>query len=235
MVVPLDLVMEISNMARYTIKESELRSTIKKVVEEEISHKINENFGNALKNAGLNTLKTAVKGIVAPSMLAQDAVKKIGDISMGNDTITGTISNFFGGNSSSAAGKTGGNKSKVERRRERSLATRDVAYEFGKPETVPGWGRRIKLDRKSEITVPPYDQNRKTGCTLDWGEFGEHYHDEGDRMWIKKITDTERTLIRVSHGDQNKLIRFQQKYKRALVDWLKERDRAYENYIKGIN
>ena len=227
--------MEISNMARYTIKESELRSTIKKVVEEEISHKINENFGNALKNAGLNTLKTAVKGIVAPSMLAQDAVKKIGDISMGNDTITGTISNFFGGNSSSAAGKTGGNKSKVERRRERSLAARDVAYEFGKPETVPGWGRRIKLDRKSEITVPPYDQNRKTGCTLDWGEFGEHYHDEGDRMWIKKITDTERTLIRVSHGDQNKLIRFQQKYKRALVDWLKERDRAYENYIKGIN
>ena len=211
MVVPLVLVMEISNMARYIIKESELRSTIKKVVEEEISHKINENFGNALKNAGLNTLKTAAKGIVAPSMLAQDAVKKIGDISMGNDTITGTISNFFGGNSSSAAGKTGGNKSKAERRRERSLATRDVAYEFGKPETVPGWGRRIKLDRKSEITVPPYDQNRKTGCTWDWGEFGEHYHDEGDRMWIKKITDTERTLIRVSHGDQNKLIRFQRK------------------------
>ena len=235
MVVPLDLVMEISNMARYKIKESELRSTIKKVVEEEISHKINENFGNALKNAGLNTLKTAVKGIVAPSMLAQDAVKKIGDISMGNDTITGTISNFFGGNSSSAAGKTSGNKSKVERRRERSLATRDVAYEFGKPETVPGWGKRVKLDRKSEITDPPYDQNRKTGCTLDWGEFGEHYHDEGDRMWIKKITDTERTLIRVSHGDQNKLIRFQQKYKRALVNWLKERDRAYENYIKSIN
>ena len=235
MVVPLDLVMEISNMARYIIKESELRSTIKKVVEEEISHKINENFGNALKNAGLNTLKTAAKGIVAPSMLAQDAVKKIGDISMGNDTITGTISNFFGGNSSSAAGKTGGSKSKVEKRRERSLATRDVAYEFGKPETVPGWGRRVKLDRKSEITVPPYDQNRKTGCTLDWGEFGEHYHDEGDRMWIKKITDTERTLIRVSHGDQNKLIRFQRKYKRALLDWLKERDRAYENYIKSIN
>lgn len=235
MVVPLALVMEISNMARYIIKESELRSTIKKVVEEEISHKINENFGNALKNAGLNTLKTAAKGIVAPSMLAQDAVKKIGDISMGNDTITGTISNFFGGNSSSAAGKTGGNKSKAEKRRERSLATKDVAYEFGKPETVPGWGRRIKLDRKSEITVPPYDQNRKTGCTLDWGEFGEHYHDEGDRMWIKKITDTERTLIRVSHDDQNKLIRFQRKYKRALLDWLKERDRAYENYIKGIN
>ena len=235
MVVPLDLVMEISNMARYIIKESELRSTIKKVVEEEISHKINENFGNALKNAGLNTLKTAAKGIVAPSMLAQDAVKKIGDISMGNDTITGTISNFFGGNSSSATGKTGGSKSKVERRREMSLATRDVAYEFGKPETVPGWGRRVKLDRKSEITVPPYDQNKKTGCTLDWGEFGEHYHDEGDRMWIKKITDTERTLIRVSHGDQNKLIRFQRKYKRALLDWLKERDRAYENYIKSIN
>ena len=235
MVVLLDLVMEISNMARYTIKESELRSTIKKVVEEEISHKINENFGNALKNAGLNTLKTAVKGIVAPSMLAQDAVKKIGDISMGNDTITGTISNFFGGNSSSAAGKTGGNKSKEERRRERSLAARDVAYEFGKPETVPGRGRRIKLEIKSEITVPPYDKKRKTGCTLYWGEFGEHYHDEGDRMWIKKITDTERTLIRVSHGDQNKLIRFQQKYKRALLDWLKERDRAYENYIKSIN
>lgn len=218
-------------MGKYIIKESELRSAIKKIVEEEI----NEGVWNALKNAGLNTLKTAAKGIVAPSMLAQDAVKKIGDISMGNDTITGTISNFFGGNSSSAAGKTSGNKSKAEKRRDRVLASKDVSYEFGKPETVPGLGRRVKLDRKSEITAPSYDQNRKTGCTLDWGEFGAHYHDEGDRMWNKKIMDTERTLIRVSRGDQNKLERFQRKYKRALVDWLKERDRAYENYIKSIN
>ena len=70
---------------------------------------------------------------------------------------------------------------------------------------------------------------------MNWGEFGAHYHDEGDRMWNKKIMDTERTLIRVSRGDQNKLERFQRKYKRALLDWLKERDRAYENYIKSIN
>lgn len=218
-------------MGKYIIKESELHSAIKKIVEEEI----NESLWNSLKNAGLNTLKTAAKGIVAPSMLAQDAVKKIGDISMGNDTITGTISNFFGGNSSSAAGKTFGNKTKAEKRRDRVLASKDVSYEFGKPETVPGLGRRVKLDRKSEIAAPLYDQNRKTGCTLDWGEFGAHYHDEGDRMWNKKIMDTERTLIRVSRGDQNKLERFQRKYKRALVDWLKERDRAYENYIKSIN
>lgn len=222
-------------MVKYIIKESELRSMIKKVVEEEISYKINEGVWNALKSAGLNTLKTAAKGIVAPSMLAQDAVKKIGNISMGNDTITGTISDFFGGNSSSTAGKTSRNKSKAEKRRDRVLASKDVSYEFGKPETVPGLGRRVKLDRKSEITAPPYDQKRKTGCTLEWGEFGAHYHDEGDRMWNKKIMDTERTLIRVSRGDQNRLERFQRKYKRALVDWLKERDRAYENYIKSVN
>lgn len=222
-------------MAKYIIKESELRSAIKKVVEEELSLVVNEGIGHALGSALKNTAKTAVKGVLAPSMLAQDIMKKTVDIGTGKSTLTGTISDFFGGNSSSSGGKMGGNKSKAEKRRDRVLASKDVSYEFGKPETVPGWGRRVKLDRKSEMTVPPYDQNKKTGCTLDWGEFGAHYHDEGDRMWNKKIMDTERTLIRVSHGDQNKLERYQRKYKRALVDWLKERDRAYENYIKGIN
>lgn len=230
-----DLVVEISNMARYVIKESELNSAIKKIVEEEIAAKIDEGFFNGLKNAGINTLKMAGKGIVAPSLLAQDAIGKFADIGMGKDTITGTISNFFDGNSGSSSKSVGGKKTKSEKRRDRVLAGKDISYEYGKPETVPGWGRRVKLDRKSEVTVPPYDQNRKTGCTLNWGEFGAHYHDEGDRMWNKKIMDTERTLIRVSHGDQNKLERFQRKYKRALVDWLKERDRAYENYIKSIN
>lgn len=230
-----DLVAEISNMARYVIKESELNSAIKKIVEEEIAAKIDEGFFNGLKNAGINTLKMAGKGIVAPSLLAQDAIGKFADIGMGKDTVTGTISNFFGGNSGSSSKSAGGKKTKSEKRRDRVLAGKDVSYEYGKPETVPGWGRRVKLDGKSEMTVPPYDQNRKTGCTLNWGEFGAHYHDEGDRMWNKKIMDTERTLIRVSHGDQNKLERFQRKYKRALVDWLKERDRAYENYIKSIN
>lgn len=206
---------------------------IEDIVAKEVSNILNEGIGSAIGSAIGNTLKYGALGVVAPTMLAGKAFSKANGIVNGNDTILGTVKDYFGGGNGSSNGSR--RQTRSQKQSERYRAGRDVSFEYGRPETVPGWGRRVKLDRKSEITVPPYDQNKKTGCTLDWGEFGEHYHDEGDRMWNRKIIDTERTLIRVSHGDQNKLEKYQRKYKRALVDWLKERDRAYENYIKSIN
>lgn len=220
-------------MVKYVIKESELRSAIKKVVEEELSSVVNEGIGHALVSALKNTAKTAAKGIVAPSLLAQDMIQKTADISSGKDTITGTISNFFGGDSGSGSNSNksgkGGSRSerRTEKQRERLSASRGISSEYGKPVTYPRMFGRTGLDGKSEMTLPAESH-------IEWGDFGRHYHDEGDRMWFRKVLDTERALERTSHGDASRQNRLQKRYKRILVDWLKERDRAYENYIKGI-
>ena len=221
-------------MAKYIIKESELHSAIEKIVEEELSSLLNEGLGHALGSALKNTAKTAAKGVLAPSILAQDITRKTVDIGTGKSTLTGTISDFFGGNSgsggsSSKSGK-GGSRSEIraQRQRDRLSAGRGINSEYGRPVTYPGIARRTKLDRKDEMTLPAESH-------IEWGDFGRHYHDEGDRMWFRKVLDTERALERVSRGDASRQNRLQRRYKRILVDWLKERDREYENYIKSIN
>ena len=216
-------------MASYIIRESELRSAIKKIIAEEIDGLIGESLAGALGHAALNTLKTAAIGAVAPGVLANKVFTKTNNILNGPDTITGTVSDFFGGNKIGSSDKASGRqKSKAEKQRKRLSATRGISGEYGKPETIPGIGRRIKLDRKDAMTLP-------TESHVEWGDFGIHYHDEGDRMWFRKVLDTERALERASHGDASRQNRLQKRYKRALVDWLKERDREYENYIKTIN
>lgn len=218
-------------MAKYIIKESELRSAIKKVVEEELSSVVNEGLGHALGSALKNTAKTAAKGVLAPSILAQDITRKTVDIGTGKSTLTGTISDFFGGNSGSGGNSSkGGSRSErmAQRQRDRLSAGRGISSEYGRPVTYPGIGRRTKLDRKDEMTLP-------TESHVEWGDFGRHYHDEGDRMWFRKVLDTERALERSSHGDASRQNRLQRRYKRILVDWLKNRDREYETYIRSIN
>lgn len=231
-------------MAKYIIKESELRSAIKKVVEEELSSVVNEGIGHALGSALKNTAKTAAKGILAPSILAQDITRKTVDIGTGKSTLTGAISDFFGGKSGSGGSSSkGGSRSerRAEKQRERLSASRGISGEYGKPETVPGFGRRMKLDKKSEITVPQEVLDDKGKCvqwgsrTGDWGSFGNHYHDEGDRMWQRTFKDKENALLRNCRNDQTKLENLKRKYKRILVDWLKDRDKEYETYIKSIN
>lgn len=221
-------------MAKYIIKESELRSAIKKVVEEELSSVVNEGIGHALVSALKNTAKTAAKGVVAPSLLAQDMIQKTTDISTGKDTITGTISNFFGGNSGSGSnsnkGGRGGSRSerRAEKQRERLSASRGISSEYGRPVTYPGMFGRTRLDGKSEMTLP-------TESSVEWGDFGRHYHDEGDRMWYRKVLDTERALERTSHGDASRQNRLQRRYKRILDNWLKDRDKEYEIYVKNMD
>lgn len=218
-------------MAKYIIKESELRSAIKKVVEEELSPFVNEGLGHTLGSALKNTLKNAAIGVVAPSYLAQKAMLKTNNLIDGTDSIKGTVHDFFGGNSVSDSNKSGkdgsGSERGAQRQRNRLSTGRGVSSEYGRPVTYPGIGRRTKLDRKDEMTLP--DESH-----IEWGDFGRHYHDEGDRMWFRKVLETERALERTSHGDASRQNRLQKRYKRALVDWLKERDRAYENYIKSI-
>lgn len=203
-------------MSKYIITESELRSIIKEAIAEEL----NEGLGHALGSALLNTAKYAALGTIAPGALANKGIMKTNDILSGNDTIGGTLNDFFGNGSNGSFDKGRGKKSKSEKQRDRLMNTKSISYEYGRPETVPGFAGKTKLAQKSEI-VPP---NTKKG--IDWGEFGEHYHDEGDRVWNRKFADVENSFIRNGSKHQNR-------YKRILVDWLKDRDRDYEIYIKS--
>lgn len=216
-------------MAKYIIKESELHSAIVKIVEEELGGVIEESFGRVLGN----TAKLGAKALLAPSLLTQDAVVKTHDILSGNDTITKSVSDFFGGKG--GGGNSGNRKmTKAEKQRQRLSAGRGISAEYGRPETVPGFGRRMKLARKTEIEAP--GNNNNNGNHIDWGTFGRHYHDEGDRAWNRKVADTEAALRRnARNASQARVARLQRRYKRMLVDWLKERDRNYEIYIKSIN
>lgn len=209
-------------MAKYILKESELRAIISEAVTEELGALLNEGLPTALGN----TLKYGALGVFAPAILAGKALKKTDAIINGNDTITGTIRDYFGADSKDSSGRR---LSKSEKQRQRLSDTRGISYEYGRPETVPGMFGKTKLAKKEEIVAPDL------GHGVVWGDFGKHYHDEGDRFWTRKVTDTENALIRNSSGNPRRQARLQKRYKRILVDWLKDRDRAYETYIKGQN
>jgi hypothetical protein len=207
---------------KYILKEGELRSVIKEAVAEVL----NESLKHALGSALLNTAKYAALGAVAPGMLANKGILKANNILAGNDTIAGTVKDFFGGDSTNS--RNGSRKTKSEMQKDRLSSTKNISYEYGRPETVPGLGRRDKLAPKSEIVAPQSTNG------IEWGNFGRHYHDEGDRVWNRKVADCEAALIRNSQGrSEARVVTLQKRYKRKLVDWLKDRDRDYEIYIKS--
>jgi hypothetical protein len=220
-------------MVKYILKESELRSMIEGIVAEEVNNILNESLGSALGSALGNTLKYGALGVVAPTMLASKAFSKANGIVNGNDTILGTVKDYFGNGTGSSTAS--GRKTRGQRQNERLANGKNISYEYGKPELIPSWGSHVKLDDKREILPPPYDAAKKTGCMLPWGSFGLHYHDEGDRMWNRMITDKEKSILRVSGGDKSKEARLLKKYKRILNGWLKDRDKAYKIYIKENN
>ena len=189
---------------------------IDNIVSEELNNVINEGIVNTLKNVA----GTAAKVAITPFTAAGDAFSKATDFLAGNSSI--------GKGSGGSYKNSSRSKTKAERQRERLSAGRSVSYEYGRPEVIPSWGSRLKLDKKREIVAPENSQ-------LQWGSFGRHYHDEGDRMWYRMISNKEETIIRVSRGNQNKMERLQRKYKRVLIGWLKDRDKAYEVYIKSNN
>lgn len=201
-------------MTKYILKESELRSIIGNIVSEELNTAVNEGLLGTLKNVA----GTAAKVAITPFTAAGDAFTK--------------TSNFLAGNSPTGGSSRSTSNSKAktasEKQRERLTASKSVGYEYGKPEVIPSWGNRLKLDSKREITAPENSQ-------LEWGSFGRHYHDEGDKMWNRVLLNKESTIIRLSRGDQKKTERLQRKYKKILVGWLKDRDVAYETYIKSNN
>ena len=232
-------------MVKYIFKESELSSVLKKIITEEINNAINEGVFKALGNAAMNTAAFGAKALLSPLTAGGSVIKKMGNIVNGDDTIGGTVSDFFGGpaTGSTSSSSSGGSarKTRAQRQSERYRANRDLNFEYGKPEMVPGFCRRMKLDKRTEIVVPKEVLDERGKCvqwgskTGDWGSFGVHYHDEGDRMWQRIFKDKENALLRNCRSNPAKLNALKKKYKRILVDWLKNRDREYETYMKTYN
>lgn len=202
-------------MVKYILKESELRSMINSIVAEELNNVINEGIGSVLKN----TAGMAAKTVLSPFASAGDMFSKATDVLTGKDTISNATGHFFNGRD----GKT-----KAQRQSERLAASKNISYEYGKPEVVPSWGNRLKLDTKREIVAPENSQ-------LEWGSFGKHYHDEDDKMWNRMVMSKENAIMRISGQNENKIARLQKKYKKILIGWLKDRDANYEVYIKSNN
>lgn len=205
------------------MKESELASVLQEIITEEVAKAIDEGLIGKAWNLAKNTAAFGAKTVLSPFTAAGDVFKKAVDISTG-DFSAGGGSSSSGRRSSnnSGTGRKSRKQTRAERQRSRLADTRGISYEYGRPETIPGWGRRARLAPKTQITPP------NTNNGIDWGEFGNHYHDEGDRAWNRKFTDIENSFIRNGRRHQNR-------YKRILVDWLKNRDRAYKTYIQEQN
>ena len=223
---------------KYILKESELSALISEVIQEEISS-LDEGFVRGLANLAFNAGMAALN----PGYAASKGFGAVDDFIKGGGR-TGSIGDKFrsnDGSSSSGGRKMSRGSRRAQKQSERLSIGRNVGYEYGKPEVVPSWGNRLKLDSKREITVPEEVLDDKGKCiewgsrTGDWGSFGKHYHDESDRMWQRVFRDKENALLRICRNDQSKLEELKRKYKRILVKWLEERDKAYEIYIKGHN
>lgn len=244
-------------MPKYVLRESELKSVLRDIIMEEVSNATNEGVLRRLGNMVLNTAKWGGMAALAPGLAAGKAIGKVNNIlnPKSDDTVAGTVDQILGGdgagagrssgnNRSSSGGKSGGKKiSRTQQRNERYKSTKYLTQEWGRPETVPGWGRHIKLERKREIENPMNTATRTTrpngqkyNVTMDWGTFGKHYHDEGERGWLNKVEEIEERVRRAAtrNGAVNpdRQARYQRKYRRALADWLNERDKAYESWIK---
>ena len=201
-------------MAKYVLKESELRSVINDIVTEELT--------NSLDEGVLQTVGKIAAGLTVPTFFLQKGIQKVGGIINGNDNLTG-------GSSSS------GRRSRSERRSRAYQAAKEMSWEYGKPETIPGHFGKDKLAPKSEIVAPQItDRNILAalgGNQIQWGSFGSHYHDINDKMWNNKVNGMVKTIARNARNE-NQRKRFIAIYRRRLAKWLRNRDKAYFNYFR---
>lgn len=212
---------------KYILKESELCSILNKIIMEEIST-LDESILKRVGGTLGNVAKMGALAILAPGIAANKLAGGVNDVFSGKQSVGSQVKSFFGGENEKGKNATK-KKTRAEKQRERLLSGRNLNYEYGKPETVPGWGRRTRLAKKSEIVAP------QTNNGITWGPFGNHYHDEGDRAWGRKVLDIENALVRNANGDSRRTAKLQKRYERILRDWLKDRDKEYEIYIKGVN
>ena len=210
-------------MAKYIIKESELRSVLSEIITEELSSVVNESLLGTIGKLGYYTLNPSalasrVGTSIANGTVARDTMNTLGGLGigrmLGKQTATGK-------NNNGTKPKTRQEKAKEKRRNLNILK-----YNYGEPETDVVFGGRRKI-RKQRIIV-----NNFLG-TDESKDFGTHYVEKNQNsensLWSKKLKEAEEEVS--TNNNPRRAIRV---VSRELNDWLKERDEAYRDAWKSI-
>ena len=206
-------------MAKYIIKESELRSVINTIVTKELSEVLNESvLGHVLGSALKNTLKYGALAAAAPALLANKGLKKGNDIVNNGDTVTDTVKDFLGLND-----RDNYRKSNIKSKKE----DESEFNEYGTPVVVP-YSNELKLAGKEDFTVS--SSNSKNN--IEWGSFGRHYRDKNNAAWNKKLNEAETYFVRRSNDGSPDILK--NRLKRGLIGWLDKRDAFYEKNFKKM-
>lgn len=210
-------------MAKYILKESELRSVMSEIIMEELSLAMNESF---FKNAVKATGKLVGNGLGA-ALDPGDAINKFyTNMTDKNKTITGAIGRAFD-EKSGTSNKNGvkykkekeKSKTRQEKRKEKTRNITYLKYNYGEPKTdVAFGGRKI---RKERIVVSDY---LGTGQEMNFGvHFVEKNQNSQNSIWSSKLREAQEEVS--GNMNQQRAIRF---VTRELKEWLKERDLAYK-------
>lgn len=224
-------------MVKYILKENELSAMIQEIVSEELSDMVSEGLLHVLGTTAKNVAKTGAMGVAAPMLLADRGFTKLGKIVNGNDTMIGAAKDFFGIGGGTGTTRTGGkNDTKGKNGNGNSKNGRQTANEtrrnYGEPETRGGLGRR--LEERMDIIVHDF---------LGSGEdvnFGRHYwernQDETNSVWSRRLRRAGEGIQRARDRmvDHRRIEGYIRQYERDFRRWLRDRDRAYEQYIREI-
>ena len=214
-----DNTLKTSAMARYVIRESKLRSAIKRVVAEEINNALKEGrFGNFMGKVGKGVAMGAAKTAVMPLWVPNDLTQKV-------------IKNFVIGNPNLNWSDSYAAKSRIEK-----MSGAEIKREFGVPETKNGMGKELTDKR-------PMVLEKFLGGEED-ANFGAHHFEEyqesnKNSVWHQKLNSIMKNynenLTPEEKGNPNckKCRKLREGAFKDLKDWLNARDKAYESYLKA--
>ena len=195
---------------------------IEQIVMEEVSQLNESRFWRGVGSLALKAGKAAALTAISPATMGDRVVRKAFNTVTGKEplfNLNGTSARNGSQTKTSTTGKTYYNSSNIY----------SIRHEFGTPETVAGMGK--KLEKPQEMR----EQNF-LGTGLDV-KFGKHYLEldqtKENSVWSKKLKEAQEGLENARN--QDKIRKYTKQYVDVLKDWLNERDRAYENYVKIMN
>lgn len=213
-----DNTLKSSAMARYVIRESKLKSAIKRVVAEEINNALKEGrFGNFMGKIGKGVAMGAAKTAVMPLWLPNDLTQK-------------TIKNFVVGNPNINWGDSYTAKSRIEK-----MSAVEIKQEFGVPETKNGLGK--ELTDKRPMVLEKF-LGGKEDANFGAHHFEEHQETNENSVWHQKLNgviknyNTNLSPEEKETPDCKKCRKRREEAFKDLRAWLNARDKAYESYLK---
>ena len=208
-------------MAKYIIKESELKSAIRKIVAEELFR--NQGWG-WLGNKLINLAKFGAKSMISPASAAGDITRKLSNVTSGqeglgiakdlNDLVGQKSNNYYGGEKpKNNSSEKGGNSEDAD-----AGNIYDIKKIYGVPE-IKG---NKQLKEKEPIVIEDFLGTGKKIVTKK-----PHYLEQNQNGPMSVFNQKLKELRSNVGGDANEGAFM-------LEVWLTKRDIAYEKYIKLV-